>query len=175
MALGEGILTQQQHPGEDRGAGLWTRLNVVLLGHEERGRIMAVHSRIRALMEYQITGANRQTGEEVELFVEASSFREAERKANSAGVVVADVRECHNHSSVTTEIATEQPQPAQMPKGMRQCKVCGKGVAIGATTCPHCGDIGTLENLSRLFGALAWVVIGIFCVSFFWTCEEVLR
>jgi hypothetical protein len=90
-------------------------------------------------MEYQVTGVNRQTGEDVELFVEASSFREAERKANLAGVVVADVRECHELTSVTKEVATEKSQNSQSLKGLGQCKVCRKDVASTASVCPHCG------------------------------------
>ena len=121
------VFPKEQHPHEYGGAGLWTRLNVVLLGHEERGRIMAAHSRIRALMEYQVTGVSKWIGHSITVSGKHYANRALDHHFDAAS----------KRSSKAAQNAA-QHVPAAPCTGLHRKNDDdrrGRGTAAGANTC----------------------------------------
>jgi membrane protein YdbS with pleckstrin-like domain len=87
-------------------------------------------------MKYRIVGADRQTGEDVEIIIDAGDEVAAESAAVRRNVMVATVE------------AVRMPDPSVSraplaPADVRSCPYCGETVKVSAVKCKHCAaDIG---------------------------------
>ena len=77
-------------------------------------------------MKYEITGANRETGAEITVTVEAGDFHHAEQQANDLGIVVSSVREVHSTTAAPEIVGAAPPTPAApRQSGSTCCSACG--------------------------------------------------
>jgi hypothetical protein len=60
------------------------------------------------MAEFKVKGALKETAEDVEITVEASSYRDAENKANKMGILVSDVLTVDSNSGSTDAPSTEK-------------------------------------------------------------------
>ncbi len=76
---------------------------------------------------YEIRGANRETGQEVAITIEARDFHHAEEQANSLGVLIASVCEVHDAAPAQAPATPAAPVPPPSRSGGTTCSTCGRG------------------------------------------------
>lgn len=74
-------------------------------------------------MKYEVTGANRDTGAEIKIIVEATDFHHAEQQANDLGIMVSEVRKVHEQGQTVPSAAA--PAPAMPTRRGATCQACG--------------------------------------------------
>jgi hypothetical protein len=100
---------------------------------------------------FKIFGASKETAEDVQIVVDATDFRDAERKANKMGIYVSKVEPATEPQSTTNVVNTRPNLDPTTPRDTLR-KIVHSG-------CPACGGKDLLkQNVYRLSGPA--VVIG---------------
>lgn len=96
-------------------------------------------------MKYNVSGAHRDTGEEMQVTVEARDFHEAEAKAGSLGLMISSINEHHPdqpHQQPQQQQSEPTPGPLDNVPGVRTIEKTGKiwkaqmlFAALGAIVC----------------------------------------
>lgn len=110
-------------------------------------------------MKFRILGADRQTGEDIEIIIEARDEVDAATIAGRRNVLV-------NEVSVYKEPRTPAPAKAavkQPARQVKQCPKCKEWINKGATKCPHCRSQQPAPPWSYAVGLLLIAVPAIWC------------
>ena len=106
------------------------------------------------MAKFKVKGALRETAEDVEVVIEASSYKEAERAANKMGILVSDV-------------FVEKDQASEAPKTIHSA--VEKSVLQQQSRLLIRGDFNGLGFVSCLFGVLALLICWIPAYGFCFT------
>lgn len=121
-------------------------------------------------MKWIVIGANRESGADVKLVLEATSKEDALRRANAGGVLVARVlaegeaaATIHDSGRQAVTQATPPVAPNAGPKRL-PCPACAEPVLPSAYICPHCKHtivrdpkvIGFALAVAAIVGVVIW-------------------
>ncbi|MCK4873004.1 MAG: hypothetical protein KAS72_09785 [Phycisphaerales bacterium] len=97
-------------------------------------------------MRYTVTGAHRDSGQDMTLIIQARNFHEAEDCARGMGILVADVREFHEQNT-----SSEAPRPPIEPLSIATRHV-GEHQAV-SPYCPPSRPVQTIEKTGKVWKA----------------------
>lgn len=109
-------------------------------------------------MKFQIVGADRETGEDVEIVVDARDEVDAETIANRRNIIVSSV----------VLVRSLPPEPQQSPSigaktNVKQCPKCKEWINKGATKCPHCRSTQPVPPWTYAIAALLVIGPALWC------------
>lgn len=109
-------------------------------------------------MKFQVVGADRKTGEDVEIIVDARDEVDAETIANRRNIIVSTV--------VLVRSLPPEPQqssPIRAKKSVKQCPQCKEWINKGATKCPHCRSTQPVPPWTYAIAALFVIGPALWC------------